>query len=300
MGKRHLNIILMNEYNNLSVLPFYGNVSEQNARKWWVYGHIYPLFCGQALLPFQIQTDIPNQTLATNKYTIQLYNAHTDALVSTLTNMNYYMRTANVGGYVCLIYNGDYDMGQLNAEGQYYIKISVAVSPVRTYYSEVFTLVMDLSRYVKIEWWDVENFVMDAGTIVYDGTFKNRLYLQADIAKPEYLFEEENEDRDGYSFPIKQISEKKYKFNFLASEYLLDVMRFIRMADFVEITYNSRLFKPDTFLITPEWENEGDVAKVEAEFQTDTVAKKLGRGYIDTPVVYHSFNAQAYDDSFNK
>ena len=31
MGKRHLNIILMSEFNNLSVLPFYGNVNEQNA-----------------------------------------------------------------------------------------------------------------------------------------------------------------------------------------------------------------------------------------------------------------------------
>lgn len=290
----------MNEYNNLSVLPFYGNVNEQNARKWWMYGHIYPLYCGQALLPFQIQTDIPNQTLASNKFTFELYEARTDQLVKTLTNMNYFISTTNVGGNVCIIYYAEYDMGQLNLEGQYYIKITVDVDPVRIYYSEVFTLVYDLSRYVKIEWWDVENFVMDAGTIVYDGQFRNRLYLQADIAKPEYLFEEESEDRDGYSFPIKQISEKKYKFNFLASEYLLDVMRFIRMSDYVEITYNSRIFKPDTFLITPEWESEGDVAKVEAEFQTDTVAKKLGRGYIETPIEYHSFNTQSYDDSYNK
>lgn len=36
----------------------------------------------------------------------------------------------------------------------------------------------------------------------------------------------------------------------------------------------------DTFLITPEWEDNGDVASVEAEFDTATVAKKIGLGYI--------------------
>ena len=104
--------------------------------------------------------------------------------------------------------------------------------------------------------------------------------MDADIAKPEYIFEDESEERDGYTFPIKQISEKRYKFSFLASEYLLDVMRFIRMADFVQITYQGKTFLPDSFLITPEWEKEGDVAVVKAEFDTDTVVKKLGLGYL--------------------
>jgi hypothetical protein len=139
---------------------------------------------------------------------------------------------------------------------------------------------------LKIEWWDVDDFTMDAGTIVYKyagGTqFKNVLYLQADIAKPEYPFEEDGETRDGYFFPIKQISEKHYRFAFLASEYLLDVMRFIRMADYAYITKNGQQYKLDTFLITPEWEDNGDVASVEAEFDTATVAKKIGHGYIQT------------------
>ena len=107
---------------------------------------------------------------------------------------------------------------------------------------------------------------MDAGTIVYkytNGTqFRNVLYLQADIAKPEYPFEEEGETRDGYFFPIKQISEKHYRFSFLASEYLLDVMRFIRMADYAHIEKNGQIYKLDTFLITPDWEDNGDVAAV--------------------------------------
>ena len=32
-------------------------------------------------------------------------------------------------------------------------------------------------------------------------------------------------------------------------------------------------------LITPEWQEQGDLASVEIEFETDTVVKKIGRGY---------------------
>lgn len=164
------------------------------------------------------------------------------------------------------------------ANGQYYATIS---DGTQTWYSEMFTVVNDIEPYLKITWWDVDDFTMDAGTIVYTNpTFKNVLYLKADIAKPEYPFEEEGETRDGYFFPTKQISEKRYRFNFLASEYLLDVMRFIRMADFAEIEYNNQRYSLDTFLITPEWEDNGDVAAVEAVFDTATVAKKIGLGYI--------------------
>ncbi len=161
--------------------------------------------------------------------------------------------------------------------GRYYLMMVWAYA----IYSEIFTVVNDIQPYLKIRWWDVEDFTMDAGTIVYTNpAFKNVLYLKADIAKPEYPFEEEGETRDGYFFPTKQISEKRYRFSFLASEYLLDVMRFIRMADFAEIEYHGQTYSLDTFLITPEWEDNGDVAAVDAEFDTATVAKKIGLGYV--------------------
>ena len=147
----------------------------------------------------------------------------------------------------------------------------------------MFTIVNDISGYLKLEWWDVDDFYMDEGVIIYKSPlFRNKLYLCADIAKPEYIFEEDGETRDGYFFPAKQISEKRYHFTFLASEYLLDVMRFVRMADYAQITKNEQVYKLDTFLITPEWEDNGDVASVDAEFDTATVAKKIGRGFVTT------------------
>ena len=76
-------------------------------------------------------------------------------------------------------------------------------------------------------------------------------------------------------------------------------MRFIRMADYATIQYHGQTYNLDTFLITPEWEDNGDVASVEAEFDTATVAKKIGRGYVGPGTVgdfnndfNHDFNNQ--------
>lgn len=380
--------------NNLSVLPWYTSIEQQNARKWWVYNRIYPLFTPAGYLPaFQLMREhrvgfIPditplsslsyfgNEALDLNGnsisiegggvtvydvsecsavyfenvprtfdlcvtavakdgeggnilgtftapfvgdfYTggwilpegtkiieVQTYNAGIgtmsgiyNATINDAPILSFAIYAANgeyIGawnpsemgitivpfasrGYDVIVFPGQLPVLGTFENGQYYAVMS---DGTEIWFSEIFTVVNDISPYLKLEWWDLENFVMDAGTIVYKNpAFKNVLYLQADIAKPEYQFEEEGETRDGYFFPTKQISEKRYRFNFLASEYLLDVMRFIRMADFAEIEYHGQRYSLDTFLITPEWEDNGDVAAVEAVFDTATVAKKIGLGYI--------------------
>ena len=214
-----------------------------------------------------------------------LYNANNDSVIGDITTVIYESGIADKRfpalGYDILVYPGTLLITTLRnlPEGRYYIR--AIINQTETFYSEVFTIVNDVSSYLKITWWDIDDFVMDAGTIVYKNlAFKNILYLCTDIGKPEYIFEEEGETRDGYFFPVKQISEKRYRFSFLASEYLLDVMRFIRMADFAEIEYHGQKYSLDTFLITPDWEDNGDIASVQAEFDTATVAKKIGLGYI--------------------
>ena len=264
--------------NNLSVLPWYTSIEQQNARKWWVYGRIYPLFTqAMFLLPFQI---IREHRAGTTIASFKIFKADGEELADYTTQINNQIAIKPFAtlGYDVIVYTGNLPFVPAFFNGQYY---AVLNDGIQTWYSEIFTVVNDIEPYLKIEWWDVEDFVMDAGAIVYtEPRFKNILYLDSDLAKPEYPFEEEGETRDGYFFPIKQISEKHYRFKFFASEYLLDVMRFIRMADYAQITYHGQTYKLDTFLITPEWEDNGDVASVEAEFDTATVAKKIGRGYL--------------------
>ena len=265
--------------NNLSVLPWYTSIEQQNARKWWAYNRVYPLFTpAMFMLPFQI---LRTHRSGTTISSFRVYTK-TGVLVGNFTQA---IKDAGITikpftslGYDVIVFGGQMPVFTQFADGQYYAMIS---DGTQTWYSEIFTVVNDIQPYLKITWWDISDFTMDAGTIVYTNpSYKNVLYLQSDIAKPEYTFEEEGETLDGYFFPTKQISEKRYRFNFLASEYLLDVMRFIRMADFAEIEYHGQRYSLDTFLITPEWEDNGDVAAVEAVFDTATVAKKIGLGYI--------------------
>lgn len=172
-------------------------------------------------------------------------------------------------------------------EGQYYIKVSDGVN---TWYSDVFTVVSDdaLPDFIRLEWWNDSELVMDSGFIlpsVTDIGSPNVLYLKADIAKPEYRYDEDGETRDGRFYPTKQISTKVYRFSFMAVEYLLDVLRLIPLADHILLTTNANLdtereYKPEQILLTPTWESEGDVAAVAVEFETDTIAKKLGLAYI--------------------
>lgn len=267
--------------NNLSVLPWYDSIERQNARKWWVYNKVYPLFTPAGfMLPFQVMREHRTNEIVS----FRIYKRD-NSLVGDFTQVlkETGLKVINPIGareIDVIVYSGLLPAFTKFANGQYYAVMS---DGVQTWYSEMFTIVNDISGYLKLEWWDVDDFYMDEGVIIYKSPlFRNKLYLCADIAKPEYIFEEDGETRDGYFFPAKQISEKRYHFTFLASEYLLDVMRFVRMADYAQITKNEQVYKLDTFLITPEWEDNGDVASVDAEFDTATVAKKIGRGFATT------------------
>lgn len=283
--------------NNFSPLPFYQTLEEQNARKWWIFGKVYPLYAqGAFLMPFQIQLQHHDDRTPSEAYAT-LFTAEGELVGTTeidISNgLNYY---DDIDGYDYYVWNGNIPIveGEL-PNGRYYLQFE---DDVDTVFSEIFTVVNDTEGFLRIQWYDQNDLVMDAGRIIYQDGYHNILYLQADLAKPEYLFTEEGEERDGYFFPTKQISEKRYHFKFWASEYLLDVMRFIRMSDFIIVTYRGQNYPCDTFLLTPEWEAEGDVASVTAEFDTATVAKKLDVGYIRG--LRGDFNDDYNDDFDNR
>lgn len=284
----------MIQNNNISVLPWYTSIEQQNHRKSYAYGTIYPLFTPKrTLLPFQIMRN----TSSRNITRAQLYDKNgvlfadiTTALKETGLQI---VPFASLG-YDVIVYPSLLPFAIDTPDGIYYARMTDGVN---VWYSEMFTIVGDLSGYLKIEWYDVENFVFDAGQIVYQNPkFHNVLYLCTELGKPEYTFDEEGETRDGYFFSEKQISEKTYRCIALAPEYLCDVMRFIRMSDKVFVTDKyGRQYDCDTFLITPKWQTQGDLASVEIEFETATIAKKIGRGYI-TPGRKGDFNNDFNND----
>lgn len=287
----------MIQNNNFSVLPWYTSIDEQNHRKSYAYGQIYPLYTPKdRMLPFQIMRTTRGNAIRT----VNLYKRNGKLVQNITTNMLesglQVVRFASMG-YDVIVYPGTLPMLSLNlSPGIYYATIN---DGVQTWYSEMFTVVINISGFLKIEWYDMENLIFDAGQIVYQNpNFHNVLYLCTELGKPEYPFEEVGETRDGYFFPEKQISEKTYRCTCLAPEYICDVMRFIRMSDKIFVTDKyGRTYDCDTFLITPKWQTQGDLASVEIEFQTATVVKKIGRGYI-SPTTKGDYNND-FNNDFN-
>lgn len=271
--------------NNLSVLPFYTDIRLQNHRRSFAYGEIYPLITlTDTLLPFQIIRPRRENGIESVKMYYKdgtLFADITQPMIETGLRV---MRTRPYHNVDTILYAGTLPMALDTPDGVFYVELS---DGVQTWYSEMFTVVQDVSGYVKIEWYDAEDLLMDGNIgIVYtdDDTvtpcFRNRVYLCTEIGKPEYTFSEEVNERDGYSFPEKQVSEKTYRCTILAPEYLLDAMRFVRLSDFVRVTdQRGQTYNCDTFLFTPTWQTQGDLASVEIEFQTNTAVKRIGRGY---------------------
>jgi hypothetical protein len=269
----------------------------QSNRASYAYGHIVPLFASATtFLPFQIVTEVGYIDVA--NLTLKLKNVDgTDALSGAdlrsrfgLVKKQVELRPQEIidGTTIpavnvdVIIYNG----GQMDALpiGQYYLELT---SGQRTWYSDVVTIVADVTKMTKVTWWDAADLLFGAGCIVYKygrdnaTQYKNAMYFMEEIGMPEYTQEEEGETRDGLFYASKLISGKKYKMQVSqASEAMCDAMRFIHLADWVEIWDGySRHYLCDSVLVTPEWQT-GAVASVAVEITTDTFVKSVGKGYI--------------------
>lgn len=284
----------MTPNNNLFPLPWYDSLERQNHRRDYAFGNVFPLITpDRKLLPFQIRRNTRSNGI-TKLVLRNLQGQQIADIRSQMIETGLQIKRFQSEGYDLIIYTGNLPMAITTHEGLYYAEMS---DGVQTWYSEVFDIVRTVDEYMMIEWWDEQPLYYEGGHIEYDGSkYKNRVYLQTQVGKPEYNFEEDGEDRDGYFFPEKQVSEKVYKFTFLAPEYLCDAMRIIRMSDHVEITSRGEKYNADSFLITPEWQQQGDLAAVEAEFETDTVIKKIGRAQAVT--IKGDFNND-YNNDYN-
>lgn len=286
----------MTHNNNLNPLPWYTSIDQQNHRKSYVYGEIYPLYTmANFMLPWQVQTSLVD----VESYYIDIYNDD-GTLYHSLTAQEKAQNVSIVSmtemSYVVFV--PTFPVATNQPDGRYYATLRIdTLNDSVTYYSEVYTVVHSLYNFLKIEWYDATNLYYEGGQINYSSklNYKNHIYLPTELGKPEYTFEETGEDRDGFYFPEKQLSEKTYRFNFLAPEYMLDAMRIIRLSDYVIITDQFGVeYKADKFLMTPKWTQNGDLAQVEVEFQTNTVIKKIGRGIVTGGVA--DYNADYNND----
>ena len=249
--------------NNLSVLPWYTSLDKQNAKKWYAFGNVWPLVMPtNRIIPYQFVVPFTNVAIAGSSIisldTKDIYDGQSSHTL--VTRVDYTVVKSN--GFAVSL-----------PEGRYYAKIDFANGV--TYYSEVFTLVSNISDYVKIQYWNDDILVYNGGEINYEDEFKFEMYLCTTIGKPEYSFEEEVTKRLGYKFPELQVSNKLYKFTCIGPEYLCDAMRLIRLSDYIKIVSKDDSYNALTFSYDAKWETQGDLASIEVEFETDTIIQKL-------------------------
>lgn len=259
--------------NNISPLPFYDNLALQNHRKDYAFGQVYPLITYKnMLLPFQV-------VLASGTFVnwVRLYNFSTGKYTDITTSIKENgLRIKSFTGFKLLKYPGTLPIVEIKHEGLYYLAISI--SDLGTIYSDLFTVTNRVSDYLLLEYYNSYNFELKNGIVDFSDNFKFRCYLNTQIGKPEYDFEEEATDRMGYTFIESQVSKKIYKFVFLAPEYLCDALRIVRLCETKKITSKLQTYDLTAFSMEPEWEDQGDLASVECEFETDTVIANIG-GY---------------------
>nr|DAQ40123.1 MAG TPA: hypothetical protein [Caudoviricetes sp.] len=277
--------------NNISPLPFYDNIALQNHRKDYAFGQVYPLITYKnMLLPFQA---VLRSGTSVNWVRLYSFNTgkYTDITASIKENG---LQIKSFTGFKLLKYPGTLPIIGIVHEGQYYLAISI--SDLGTIYSDIFTVCNKVDDYLLLEYYNSYNFELKNGIVDFSDNFKFKCYLNTQVGKPEYDFEEEATERMGYTFIESQVSKKIYKFTFLAPEYLCDALRIVRLCENKKITSKLQVYDLTTFSMEPEWEDQGDLAAVECEFETDTVIANIG-GY-EPELVGGDFNND-FNNDFN-
>lgn len=264
--------------NNISPLPFYDDIALQNHRKDYAFGQIYQLITYRnVLLPFQVIL-----SSGTSIEWVKLYDFNTGDytdITNSLKENGLVIKAFT--NFSLLKYPGTLPVVEIKHEGLYYLVINI--TDLGTIYSDIFTIVNSVSDYLSIEYNNSYNFELRNGVIDFSDNFKFRCYLNTQIGKPEYSFEEEVTERMGYSFIESQVSKKIYKFTFIAPEYLCDALRIVRLCENKQIVSKSQIYNLSSFTMEPEWEDQGDLASVECEFETDTVIANIS-GYEPVPL----------------
>lgn len=292
--------------NNLSPLPFYQAQDPNDGTAWWdsrkgyAYGSVYPLVCPlDYLMPFQIQ--LPDDFDRLQQ--IQLIAMdRTSALSIMLKMANAGLELLTENGHGILRFPAKSPLSLNCTVGRYFLRIlyiqAGTASTIKALWSDVFTMVNNPDCYLRIDYSNSYPLVSGNTGIYFGGDydFKFSIWLDTQIGKPEYIFEEESTERMGYSFIESQVSKKRFNFAFVAPEYLCDAMRIIRMCDNVSIFSKGRTYDAIKFELDVSWEEQGNLASVTATFDTDTVLVNLG-GYKGTAVP--TVEATDYNNDYN-
>lgn len=265
---------------DLNVLTWHDSKLDQERFKWYAYGRVHCVYTPVNLLPpFQI----PIAKTGSSIDKVEIFDINDNLLADITTEM------VDSGLDVLTFTDRDYDliffpstvpMGTTFSRGTYWAKITIGGMEK---YSETFGFLDDLSGFIKLEWCHHGPFNYKGGHIAYTTSgygngYKNRIYLQTTLAKPNYPNDKQEEQRGGHKFNLFQVSSKEHIMVFKTTETVLDALRVVDLHDVVTLEAGGKSYDVDEFLFNQEWTTDGDIAIVTASVFTNRVIVETPAG----------------------
>lgn len=178
--------------------------------------------------------------------------------------------------YKIWIYPGTAPIGITLEEGTYSMTITDTAGDVL--YREDFCWMQESAMigFVKMEWFHQRPILLSFGSIEFVAPFKFWHWFRTELGKPSYQYQREVDERNGFEFVIKAISWKEQRFVTLGDENFVDALSFIPHMDCVFVYFLGDTIDTDKVLVTPEWEERGDLAGIEVEIRSDQVVATFG------------------------
>jgi hypothetical protein len=275
---------------NFSMLPWLPHVKYQQHRKPEAQGKVWPLIAGvKKLPPFQIYRPHPELAHPITFFQVYEISVNSKGITTILNTYDILAEATTAGltirefpddGYDLITWPGDTALATLLPnEGTYYASISDAVDGEgNTWYSEAFCIKSDLSKYLKISFWHDVGLSVPGHHISYATPFKNFIYLETTVNKPEYSNRPDVNDVDGFPYVMYQVSVKTFRFNVLLPEYAMDLIRLLSHHYYIVIEENGLTYEVIWIDgIQGEWLPQGNLCPWEFKFLTDTIVATTGK-----------------------
>lgn len=266
----------MNTFNNFSPLAFREKSMKATYKKWYAYGKEFALpFSTTELPPFQFTvTNLPS--FDPTKVEVFLVNEATG--VRSGTGIKIKVDTMDEHNSVLYVSPGSNVYAKSVEPGVY--RAEFAIPEGETYVSTPICVTEGIetnTNFVKLEYWNDEKLAYPNGFVTTgtDNDFKFQMYIPTTFFKPKYEFEEEITKRAGYKFLELQTCNKVFGFSFLAPEYICDALRLVRLSDYIRFTHDGEYYNALNFEYNPDWQDNGYLAAIECQFETDTIIQKL-------------------------
>lgn len=266
----------MNTFNNFSPLAFREKSMKATYKKWYAYGKEFALpFSTTELPPFQFTVaNLPSF----DPTTVEVFLV--DEATGTRGATGIKIKVDSMDGYGSVLYvsPGSNVYAKSIEPGVYRAEFTIPGG--ETYVSTPICVTEGIetnTNFVKLEYWNDEKLAYPNGFVTTgtDNDFKFQMYIPTTFFKPKYEFEEEITKRAGYKFLELQTCNKVFGFNFLAPEYICDALRLVRLSDYIRFTHDGEYYNALNFEYNPDWQDNGYLAAIECQFETDTIIQKL-------------------------